>query len=953
GYQESDYTFRWEFEGAIVASSSAITDKRTGTYTLFVENTTTGCTAFKEFILVPQQAIIALATSKSDLTTCAPLNGMAAVTSVTVDGATESDLSNFTFSWFGSGYQPMAGTSSEQTGLAAGTYHVVATHTGLGCSSDMATIIIKDERKDPILTFEAAKLNSSCDPATPNGSLSYRADGEDHFNTDYSFEWSFQGNVISNEYEITGLAEGYYTLKVLNKITNCTNSRENIYLGEDPATISILNVDLVHSSNCTPKENGTATVSIIQIDNIDDDIANYDFTWYDVANVQFGGQSNAEINLKPGKYFVTAAHKTLKCISVTYPFEIKKESIAPVLVIVQERPNTGCANDILNGSLLATADNINSTNTNYTFTWYAGKLPISVPAIASGRRLDNRGPGFYTVAVKNETTGCVAYQVGEIEDRIEENKPEILEVSLTHPKDCNASGKIEIIKMKSGNLNDYEFIYYEGTYSPGQGEIIHENPYHEFLLPGIYYIVAYNTTTKCRSLPMQIELYDESTAPELYFNDSELLTQQSCDPFNPNGAVEAYATNWSQNTNRFSFTWYEGQGISAAQKMSQTAPKITGLKVGFYTVEILDNITQCKTSGSYFVREYVPGPVIDVTFDPNTNCDPLKANGKLRATADLTTTNHTFKWYKGEFVVGDVISTLAAPTQGLSSGFYTVHAVDNYSQCESAYTIFLEEEIEIVPIPELLLVSHNDNCNSNNGQIAASINGSDLGYDFNLYFGEIVTGTPIVNNGNFEGLAAGTYSVTATDKITGCTSDKATIIVEEHKEYPKFSFKTRNSSCKEDNGSATIIVEPGMEIESITVESGSVFRNGPKATDLPAGEYTVTVTTSQGCATTASLSIGLDVHVYNGFSPNGDGKNDKWVIGCLEDFPQNKVRVFNRTGALVYEGLGYNNNDIYFEGLGNRGIYIGSPKLPDGTYFYIIERNDGSKPMTGYIELIR
>jgi hypothetical protein len=63
--------------------------------------------------------------------------------------------------------------------------------------------------------------------------------------------------------------------------------------------------------------------------------------------------------------------------------------------------------------------------------------------------------------------------------------------------------------------------------------------------------------------------------------------------------------------------------------------------------------------------------------------------------------------------------------------------------------------------------------------------------------------------------------------------------------------------------------------------------------------------------------------------------------------------VFNRTGILVYETNGYDNAEKVFSGLGEKGVYVSGRTLPDGTYFYIIDKRDGSKPIVGYLELVR
>ncbi len=87
--------------------------------------------------------------------------------------------------------------------------------------------------------------------------------------------------------------------------------------------------------------------------------------------------------------------------------------------------------------------------------------------------------------------------------------------------------------------------------------------------------------------------------------------------------------------------------------------------------------------------------------------------------------------------------------------------------------------------------------------------------------------------------------------------------------------------------------------------------------------------------------------VPQGFSPDGDGKNEAWVIKGLP--AGNKVTVFNRWGSKVFEQTEYNNTWIGFPNVSGS---LGSNKLPQGTYYYIIEFNDKSiKPLNGFVVL--
>jgi len=116
-------------------------------------------------------------------------------------------------------------------------------------------------------------------------------------------------------------------------------------------------------------------------------------------------------------------------------------------------------------------------------------------------------------------------------------------------------------------------------------------------------------------------------------------------------------------------------------------------------------------------------------------------------------------------------------------------------------------------------------------------------------------------------------------------------------------------------------------------------------------EITFTVSDSTGICNqqvfVASTDCDILAIVPEGFSPNGDGKNDFLVIDQVNEFPNNKLVIYNRWGGIVFEANGYSNNwdGTYQENGGD---------LPDGTYFYVFETGvDGKKPVKGYIYISR
>jgi gliding motility-associated-like protein len=86
--------------------------------------------------------------------------------------------------------------------------------------------------------------------------------------------------------------------------------------------------------------------------------------------------------------------------------------------------------------------------------------------------------------------------------------------------------------------------------------------------------------------------------------------------------------------------------------------------------------------------------------------------------------------------------------------------------------------------------------------------------------------------------------------------------------------------------------------------------------------------------------------VFQGFSPNGDGKNDTWIIPGIEKHPNNTVQVFNRWGSLVFEQKGYSNNNPW------DGQWNGK-ELPGGTYFYLIELGNNGERLSGWVVIQR
>lgn len=123
----------------------------------------------------------------------------------------------------------------------------------------------------------------------------------------------------------------------------------------------------------------------------------------------------------------------------------------------------------------------------------------------------------------------------------------------------------------------------------------------------------------------------------------------------------------------------------------------------------------------------------------------------------------------------------------------------------------------------------------------------------------------------------------------------------------------------------------------------------PEVRPLFTTMYYLDVTDDAKCTVRDSVLVVVNrraVRVPNAFSPNGDGRNDSWVIDDLKYYPDCLVQVFNRWGQKIFESKGYQEPWKGADGKGNM--------LPVGTYYYLI--NVGAideKPLTGWVQLLR
>lgn len=115
--------------------------------------------------------------------------------------------------------------------------------------------------------------------------------------------------------------------------------------------------------------------------------------------------------------------------------------------------------------------------------------------------------------------------------------------------------------------------------------------------------------------------------------------------------------------------------------------------------------------------------------------------------------------------------------------------------------------------------------------------------------------------------------------------------------------------------------------------------------DLKPGIHDITLNI-EGCGETYQANTKVNVRdcklqITNVITPNGDGKNEKFMISGIENYPNSTLIIMDRNGKLIYENHNYSND---WDGDGH----------DEGTYYYLLKLNDGKGTQkSGFITIIK
>jgi gliding motility-associated-like protein len=983
-----DYTFSW-YNGSTVKptpdfteTSNVLGNLPAGTYTVKAIHSTNFCEAApKTFTVLDLSPSITMTLNGSVLvfpSDCSSADGV-----MGIDVSAPGNTMGFTLEWF-YGREPFSAPSiatetvasvSTVSNLIAGVYTIIATDLNTGCqrtqefnlpfaeahsldfiSKTDITKCVPDDDGDVTVKLNPSPLVAGAFDEGDYDIFVY-AGTNDPGSSGTPVVPVIPGVPAQANYTTPAtLTAQFYTFVAVSKkpgqFFGCRSIPLLVEIVNNTVNPVIASTSITPNSNCAGiAGNGQITASADGGDPLD-----YTFEWFNGTNESApvlgttGGVNGEQaVSLSAGYYTVRITNNlptSTGCQSVAVfvvpnnpmPVEIAAGGLTTQDLMTCDPAN---GNVINNGS--ATVANISpGVLADYTFEW-TDEVSTVLQSGASPT-ISNIGVGTFFVRATN-AANCFTHLEFVINDQTIGSTTVNL-IDFGSPERC-VMPIDGFLTVNDDPANAYE--WYAGT-TPSGPVVNTTNDLQGIMIPPGQNSTTYTIKAIGANGCWGVDTYEVP----LQVNEV-IITASSSSPITnclvDNGIV--FGTVVNDNSLEYTYDWYIGTTVNASSDF--TGKQVSDLGVGSYTVvatDMADAFCQSLPMTVILEDQRVTPPVAAAESSPLTNCDPLKANGSAAASVTGNIVNYTFDWYEGTTATGTPFFT-GPVADGLLDGTYTVTATDKITGCTGTTQVVVTKNPAVVPDPDIVVISNVTSCIMPNGELSVSVGGNTKDYIFDWYNGGTVTATADYNGEIITGLDVGPYTVTATSRITGCTSGPATENIINSQVFPDFEFKIVPSSCDANNGSATLYLVNEVDVESIIWHANGGIVVGPNLYDVMAGVYDVTVTTIHGCATNVSIMIGTEIRPYNGVSRNDDGKNDIFYIDCIDHFPGNNVQIFNRAGTLVYESDGYDNSDTFFDGKSNKGISPMGVSLPDGTYYYIIDKRDGSKPLAGYVELVK
>lgn len=854
----------------------------------------------------------------------------------------------YTFSWTGS--DGFITANQNISALSAGDYTVVITDDS-GCSAD-ATYTVSENAP---IAVSLDILSPDCGIA--NGSIQANISGG-VVAGNYFIQWTDQaGNVLSGMPVADNLPVGIYGLEIADD--NGCSYDTTVVLSNPDADISATMTDNL----CATDSTGTINLTISGVEEP------YTVSWSGPNG--YIGTTSALTGLVTGEYFYTVTGNN-SCV-FTGMVEINSPDPLQISAVIQHT-----CYGMENGSIEVT---VTGGTPEYTLQWQGPDGYTS-----SDTAINSLPPGLYTLNL-SDINGC------SLADTIEiiENPELFLQADATNVL-CNGDATGSFNVTISGGVPPYAVNW------SGPGDYQSTEPSIENLVAGTYYLTVTDYSGCVRDTVLNLTQPDEiavdqtaisagctaedspgyiqivisggapdysvawtgpagftSTALELLNLDAGIYTYQITDmngcsltdsieifdvdplvialsgtPPHCNGDSDGEInTTVSGGLEPYQYAWSGPDGFVWDGADPQ------GLTAGQYTLIVHDS-AGCFTAENIVLSQ--PDPlVVDVSNSIDASC-----NTSLDGAVETIVTGGTPP-YEYDWTGPNGFTASEANLGDLAAGTYFLSVTDG-NGCISDAELIIGFVLEVsADAGEDLSI-----CTS---ALPAIISGSSINADIFLWTdlsGDSLSTDSVMNFSN----VPGTYTLIFTAGNGICqSSDTLALIILPNPEV--------DAGADQEVFAESVFTLGGNPTSPIAVSyfwspaAGVNFNPNsanPVASITETTTFEVKVTDANGCIgrDTVLITVIPEINASSGFTPNGDGLNDTWIIDNLELFPDNNVQIFDRWGVILYSQKGYNSGNAW------DGTYNGKP-LPVGTYYYTIELNDARfpEPMTGPLTIYR
>jgi len=726
---------------------------------------------------------------------------------------------------------------------------------------------------------------------------------------DWYYKWTYpDGSIKEDTLAIFSLVAGKYLLE-LEDTAGCPYN-DSIFLKE-PAPIQFDEVTTtlyggLYNISCTDSSDGNISLSV---SNTGREGRTYTYLWNGPPEVSLNPTASSQNNIPAGTYSVSITDFGFGCQLDTF-FVLDEPD--PILANADTSDYSSYNIACYNGADGYIALNPSGGLGPYTYIWEPGTGgAIETPDHDSVYGLTE---GSYNVTVI-DTLNCSRSWTYFL------NQPSLIQTrdSLTdyngYQVSCSGGQNGEILALNpSGGVPGYTYLW-SRTDNPSWSDTT-ETPSG---IPADTLTVQVWDMNNC--------LYTDTIVlhePTLLMVDTILSREISCNATN-DGSARVFVLG---GVIPYSYLWDD--------PLSTTIDTVINLELGWYNVLITD-ANGCTINDSIEIRE--PDPVIaqftiisqEWYHGEMISCAGA-ADGAVWAQASGGRQPYTYEWL-GTITMNDTIFGLAAGTHQVR--------IEDEGGCDTIMSVTLTEPY---PLNAVGIIERNASCyNLNDGKINLEPRGGVSPYVYRWTSESLPAD---LTTEDIENLYAGMYNLTLQD-MNYCHLDTSFIISEPDELLAEIIVDTIPFCPDSYDGMIHVNVTGGTEPYDIWWIAQNT--NDAVLYNLGEGVYVVQVDDQNNCGLVGA-SVELNSNANNcleiptAISPNDDGKNDVWEIRGMEFYSDAIIDIYNRWGDLIFRSdRGYNKK---FDGM-YRGRH-----LPVDSYHFIINLNNGSKPILGNITII-